>query len=108
MAVKIDREEYELIVSFKNQLNEEIDPFRNIAEKIEKKEKQILDLTAFYNSEKIKNLKQLNVLQEEIKKLLSIFNDFENKISTQKALIDTLGGRVCALRKVLVERNLKN
>ena len=86
MAVKIDRGEYELIVSFKNQLNEKIDQFR----------------------EKIKNLKQLNVLQEEIKKLLLIFNDFENKISTQKALIDTLEGRVCALRKVLVERNLKN
>ena len=98
MNININQEEYELLISFKNQLNE----------KIEKKEKEITDLAAFYNNEKIKNLKQLNVLQEEIKICLVTFNDFEQKISTQKALIGTLEGRVCPLRKVLVERNLKN
>ena len=108
MNININQEEYELLISFKNQLNEKIDEFRDDSEKVEKKEKEIIDLAAFYNNEKIKNLKQLNVLQEEIKKCLVTFNDFEQKISTQKALIGTLEGRVCVLRKVLVERNLKN
>ena len=107
MTVKINQEEYELIVSFKDQLNEKISEFDSVTKKLEEKEKQILDLTAFYLSEREKSLRQLNVLKEEVNKSLNIFNDFENKISTQKALIATLEGRICSLKKVLVERNSK-
>ena len=107
MSVKINQEEYELIVSFKDQLNEKIREFNSVTKKLEEKEKQILDLTAFYLSEIEKSLRQLNVLKEEINKSLKIFNDFENKISTQKALIVSLEERICSLKKVLVEKNSK-
>ena len=107
MSVKINQEEYELIVSFKDQLNEKISEFNSVTKKLEEKEKQILDLTAFYLSEREKSLRQLNVLKEELNKNLKIFNDFENKISTQKALIVSLEERICSLKKVLVEKNSK-
>ena len=104
MSVKINQEEYELIVSFKDQLNEKISEFNSVTKKLEEKEKQILDLTAFYLSEREKSLRQLNVLKEEINKSLKIFNDFENKISAQIALIVSLEERICSLKKVLVEK----
>ena len=104
MSVKINQEEYELIVSFKDQLNEKISEFNSVTKKLEEKEKQILDLTAFYLSEREKSLRQLNVLKEEINKSLKIFNDFENKISAQKALIVSLEERICSLKKFLVEK----
>ena len=52
MNVKINQEEYELIVSFKDQLNEKISELNSVTKKLEEKEKQILDLTAFYLSER--------------------------------------------------------
>ena len=107
MSVKINQEEYELIVSFKDQLNEKISELNSVTKKLEEKEKQILDLTVFYLSEREKSLRQLNVLKEEINKSLKIFNDFENKISIQKALIVRLEERICSLKKVLVEKNSK-
>ena len=107
MSVKINQEEYELIVYFKDQLNEKISEFNSVTKKLEEKEKQILDLTAFYLSEREKSLRQLNVLKEEINKSLKIFNGFENKISTQKALIVSLEERIFFLKKVLVEKNSK-
>ena len=107
MSVKINQEEYELIVSFKDQLNEKMSEFNSVTKKLEGKEKQTLDLTAFYLSEREKSPRQLNVLKEEINKTLKIFNDFGNKISTQKALILSLEERICSLKKVLVEKNSK-
>ena len=107
MSVKINQEIYELIVSFKDQLNEKISEFNSVTKKLEEKEKQILDLTAFYLSEREKSLRQLNVLKEEINKSLKICNDFQDKISTQKALIVSLEEIICSLKKVLVEKNSK-
>ena len=104
--MNINTEEYELLISFKKQLNENLNDFSNISKEIEIKEKQLIDLANFYNNEKVKHLKQLNVIQEELKKCLTTFTNFEEKICIQKALIASLEGRVCALRKVLVERNL--
>ena len=78
--MNINTEEYELLISFKKQLNEKLNDFSNISKEIEIKEKQLIDFANFYNNEKVKNLKQLNVIQEELKKCLTTFTNFEEKI----------------------------
>ena len=102
-------EEYELLLSFKHQLNEKIEQFYDISKEAVKKEKDILDLHVFYINEKEKCKKQLEELKSKIKKNLSIFNELENKIAVQTKIIEDLEKKLCCLKRVtLIERNYKN
>ena len=56
MTVNIAVEEYELLVSFKDQLKEKSDEYHYLIKEKEKKEKEIIDLKNFYKNEKNKNI----------------------------------------------------
>ena len=108
MSVNIAVEEYVLLVSFKNQLKGKSEEYHYVLKEKERKEKEIIELTNFYNNEKNKNIKQLNILQEEINRCVNTLDNLKEKVMEEKALINTLEGRVCAFRKVLVEKHSKN
>ena len=68
MTVNIALEEYELLLSFKNQLKEKNEEYFHVLKEKEKKEKEVIDLINFYKNEKNKNIKQLLNIEEEILK----------------------------------------
>ena len=54
MTVNIALEEYELLLSFKNQLKEKNEEYFHVLKEKEKKEKEVIDLINFYKNEKKK------------------------------------------------------
>ena len=107
MTVNIAVEEYELLVSFKDQLKEKRDEYHYLIKEKEKKEKEIIDLINFYKNEKNKNIKQLNIKEEEINRCTDILDDLKEKVRKEKILLNVLEGKVCAFKKILVEKSLK-
>ena len=102
-------EEYELLLSFKWQLNAKIEQFYDINKLVEDREKDLLNLNSFYINEKGKCQKQLDELKIKIKTDFCVFNELENKIVVQKQIIEDLEKRLCCLKRVtLIERNYKN
>ena len=107
MTVNIAVEEYELLVSFKDQLKEKSDEYHYLIKEKEKKEKEIIDLKNFYKNEKNKNIKQLNIIEEEINRCTAILDDLKEKVRKEQVLLNILEGKVCAFKKILVEKSLK-
>ena len=104
MTVNIPIEEYDLLLSFKEQLERKTQEYRHILKEQEQKEKEVIELIDFYNKERTKNTKQLNKIQEEIIKSIDILDALKEKIKEERVLLTVLEGRTCAFRKVLVEK----
>ena len=68
-------EEYELLLSFKGQLNAKIEQFYDINKLVEDREKDLLNLNSFYINEKGKCQKQLDELKIKIKTDLCVLTN---------------------------------
>ena len=73
----------------------------------EKKEKEVIELINFYKNEKNKNIKQLHIIEEEITRCTDILDDLKEQVRKEQILLNVLEGKVCAFKRVLVEKSLK-
>ena len=107
MSVNIALEEYELLISFKDQLKEKNEEYFRVLKEKEQKDKEIIDLINFYKNEKNKNITQLAIIEDEILKCRYILDMLEEKARKEQLLLNVLEQKVCATKRVLVEKNLK-
>ena len=107
MTVNIALEEYELLLSFKNQLKEKNEEYFHVLKEKEKKEKEVIDLINFYKNEKNKNIKQLLNIEEEILKCSNVLDNLKEQTRKELKLLNSLEARVCAYKEIVIERSLK-
>ena len=107
MTVNIALEEYELLLSFKNQLKEKNEEYFHVLKEKEKKEKEVIDLINFYKNEKNKNIKQLLNIEEEILKCSNVLDNFKEQTRKELKLLNSLEAGVCVYKEIVIERSLK-
>ena len=107
MTVTINIEEYELLMSFKDQFEEKKQEYFNLLKEKEVVETELRDTVNFHRNERNKSLMQLSVIEQEVAKSRQVLDELKKQSRKESKALVLLEERLCASEKMLTERNLK-
>ena len=108
MTVTINIEEYELLMSVKDQFEEKKQEYFNLLKEKEVVETELRDTVNFHRNERNKSLMQLSVIEQEVAKSRQVLDELKKQSRKESKALVLLEERLCASEKMLAERNLKN
>ena len=108
MTVTINVEEYELLMSFKDQLEEKKEEYSKLLKEKEIIENELKDTVIFHRNERNKSLLQLSIIEQEISKSRTVLDELKKQSRNETRALVVLEERLCANEKMLIEKNLKN
>ena len=107
MTVTINIEEYELLMSFKDQLEEEKQEYFKLLKEKEIVETELRDTVNFHRNEKNKSLLQLHIIEKEVEKSRQVLDELKKQYRKETKAIIALEEKLCANEKMLTEQLLK-
>ena len=108
MTVTINIEEYELLMSFKDQFEEKKQEYFKLLKEKEVVEIELRETVNFHRNERNKSLLQLSIIEGEISKSRQVLDELEKQSRKESKAIVELEKKVCANEKMLTEQSLKN
>ena len=107
MTVTINIEEYELLMSFKDQLEEKKQEYFKLMKEKEVVENELIDTVNFYRNEKNKSLLQLSIIEKEVEKSRQVLDELKKQSRKETKAIIALEEKLCANEKILTDKLLK-
>ena len=108
MTVTINIEEYELLMSFKDQFEEKKQEYFKLLKEKEVVEIELRETVNFHRNERNKSLLQLSIIEGEISKSRQVLDELKKQSRKESKAIVELEKKVCANEKMLTEQSLKN
>ena len=108
MTVTINIEEYELLMSFKDQLEEKKQEYVKLLKEKEVDDTELRDTVNFHRNEKNKSFLQLIIIEQEVAKSRQVLDELKKQSRKETKAIIALEEKLCANEKMLTEQSLKN
>ena len=107
MTVTINIEEYELLMSFEDQLEEKKQEYFQLLKDKEVVETELRETVNFHRNEKNKSLLQLHIIEKEVEKSWQVLDELKKQSRKETKAIIALEEKLCANEKMLAEQLLK-